>query len=239
MRKANLEKSLVLYMIEVYFHDKTTEKEEVLKYVQSMNLCNNQLYGKIMFKFYKVKMIRFAIDTVLAHVAEIKRKSFYYRYKEKMEWVGISMRLYISVAQLTTWNQEIVQMIADFTALRVRANDVFHLQKIWALLEFVDEQIEVLSVPPYSSFADQRYIHKLKIKRQQVLYLFVLISDYVSTLENPKEREIVLEKLKYPQIQQREIAVSCGVSISLVGTYLAKYKSKIMKLFRKREVFSK
>lgn len=71
MRKANLEKSLVLYMIEVYFHDEIKEKEEVIKYVQATNPCNDKLYGKIMFKLYKVKIIRFAIDTVLAHVAEI------------------------------------------------------------------------------------------------------------------------------------------------------------------------
>lgn len=234
MRKPGLKKNVVLFAIEVYFQKPSSHYEDMLHQMETAYSCNEILIGKMKYRLYKLEIMRGMVELILQQVEEIKRRSFILRYREKLEWVGVSMKLHVSVAQLNLWNKEILKMIANMLVFQITKDDLLHLNKLWSMYVLVDQRIELLSEKPFCLFADQHYLQKLTKKKQEILHICALICDYISSLSESKRREIILMKLQNPHMQHQDIAAQCNTSMSLVATYITAYKNTVMKQHRRK-----
>jgi len=221
-------RNLVIDTICAYYHQEPKKMYEEIKEITNYYPCHNRIIAKAHQKIHRLEMNNIIIRSVLSNQSPIKKSFIAGKYKEKKSMVTLSITLYVSVAQLSIWHNEILADIQAMMFYRIQENDIFSRQKIMNMIHILDQQIDFLSGLP-QDFVDMHIMFFLKRRKDRYTQLYTALMAMITNPSETKGKVIKQRTATYTDETLLIIAEQCELSIATVSSYLNEFKSDIFK----------
>ena len=183
------------------------------------------LYARAMMS----EVNRMLCDAFISSLPEAKQRFVRMKYRDNAELVSMSLKLYVSIAQLNIWNLNILEKLTSFLTFQLTEEDIFYRSRVINMVEILAKLIEFFErIDPEREIASQEYISCLQAKHQSYRKLLACLDDALRMKSLSQYYEVVSMKIRYPNESADFLSSSCHMDKGIVSRNIRHFRGEMV-----------
>lgn len=153
------------------------------------------------------------------------------RYGKGVQLVGIHVQINVSIAQLSNWNQRVLEMVSRYAIqYQLDRNDLFSRSKVLNLVEVLTIILDFFSrIDPEHKVAAKSWLDTIEYRKNQYRKILSEIDDCVRKQDTGMHEYLVTQKILNPNETDAALALSCHVDKGAISRHLRDYVESVEK----------
>lgn len=228
--KPELQNYLVENLLGETFKETSKQRKE---YAELMQMCQNISIENVNVKRTLLRLMRMETNRTLIRafvstLPEEKQLFLRLKYKEERELINISLRLHVSVSQLSIWSKNLIRMATQYVNYDLMPDDVFLRKKVINMLEIIASNIKcVHAIDPDRQVVDLSWLNSIEVRYNSYRKLLNCINNVLAHPNVDMKTRIVYLRLNNPYISKAELSDYCNIDKGTVSRYLIVFRNNM------------